>query len=959
MNSTERVFSLLKFLEADRPPVIPEMFGVTATLVGETPRNYVSSGAVLAKCQIEAQKMIGYDAVFAVADLCVEAEAIGCGIVYPDDNYPYVAEPVLKNPADFGKLTLPDARNSGRMPEMLNAVRILKKKTGGRIPVVAGASGPMTIASRIMDIEKMLYMIVDEPARFRAILDYCGEVCFNWMSALAAEGADILIMSDPSSSPSVLPAKVYREFAEGSVSSIFARLKRIYPEKFTWYSVAGPLQNNTAIISYSGADITTVDYVVPIEAAMEYSGITAINGNVKPLLFLESNPEEIYGEARKLFKAARVRERFILGSGCEIPLYAEAENIKALMRAAEDEKMYFEKVNGHFKGAKTVSIFPHKKKIYVKPGSILLDAINNSGVQVTSYCTRSGSCGKCLVKLKRGSVNAPAGPEYIQLQSQSGPLNERLACHIRVDDEMDIYIPYFSRILSSSIAAAEGLVKSSIEEEVASYGFSRSILTEPMGEVSLTSGPLSCEEWLRGKFPGFRIDPDVIGRFASLAQDGKKKLFAVLDGNRKEVLDFSVSEKVYGLAVDIGTTTISAYAHDLRDGKMVCVGSIENAQNRWGQDIITRSTSAINDPSLLGPLQRSLIEGVNYLISTFHQSHSLPNDHIYDMVIVGNPVIIHLLLGLSPELLTQSPFIPTVTGWVSITAGDFPPAVGFSVNPKCRVELLPSIGGFVGADAVAGVLATSMHKRDEISLFVDIGTNGEVVLGNRGKLFCTSVAAGPAFEGPSLTHGHMVRNGIISSMKMSSGEFVFKTIGNSVPLGLCGSAVIDILSEFVRHKIINNRGKFLNESENPNITNGHYIVVAKQKTAIFKPITVSAKDVEEIQKAKSAVRTAIDLLIKVAEIRPEDIRNIYLSGTFGVSINVENAKMIGMIPDFPWAKVRFIKNSAGIGARIALLSRNARMEAKAIPAAAKYLNLANHPEFINYFIENMLFPDAR
>ena len=962
MNSTERVFSLLKFLETDRAPVIPEMFGVTATLTGETPRNYVSSGAVLAKCQVEAQKMIGHDAVFAVADLCIEAEAIGCGIVYPAENYPHVKEPVLKNPSDLKKLSIPDPQKSGRMPEMLNAVRILKKKMGGRIPVVAGASGPMTIASRILEIERMLYLIVDEPARFRGIMDYCGEVCFTWMAALAAEGADIMIMSDPVSSPSVLPAKVYREFAESSVHSVFARLKQAFPEKFTWYSVAGPLQNNTAIMSYAGADITTIDYVVPIETAMEYSGITAINGNVKPLLFLESNPDEIYAEARKLFKATRVRERFMLGSGCEIPLYSPAENIKALVRAAEDEKTHFEKVNGHFKGSKTVSIFPHKKRIYVKPGAVLLDAINDSGVQVTSYCTRNGSCGKCLVKLKRGSANSPTGPEYIQLQSRNGTPDERLACHIRVDEEMEIYIPYFSRILSNSAAAANEFIKASVEDEVATYGFSTAILTEPMGEVSLmsTPAPISCEERLRERFPDFRIDPDIIGRFASLAREPRKNMFAVLDRNRKEILDFTVSEKIYGLAVDIGTTTISAYVHDLRDGKLVCVGSTENAQNRWGQDIITRSTNAINDPSLLGPLQRSLIEGINYLISTFHQNHSLPNDHIYDMTIVGNPVIIHLLLGLSPELLTQSPFIPTVTGWISMSAGDFPPSASFSINPKCRVEVLPSFGGFVGADAVAGVLATSMHRKDEVSLFVDIGTNGEVVLGNRSGLFCTSVAAGPAFEGPSLTHGHMVRNGIISSMKMNGGgEFVFKTIGGSVPLGLCGSAVIDILSEFVRHKVINNRGKFQNEAENQNIKNGHYIVVAKQKTAIFKPITVSGKDIEEIQKAKSAVRTAIDLLIKEARIRPEDIRNIYLSGTFGVSVNIENAKMIGMIPAFPWAKVRFIKNSAGIGARIALLSRNARMDAKAIPAQARYLNLANHPEFIAHFIENMLFPGTR
>ncbi len=962
MNPKERVFSLLKFLETDRAPVIPEMFGVTATLTGESPRNYAKSGTVLAKCQIESQQMIGYDALFAVADLCVEPEAIGCGIAFPEGNYPHVQEPVLKNPADLKKLTIPDPRSSGRMPEMLNAVRILKKHAAGRLPVVAGASGPMTIASRIMDIEKMLYMIVDEPTRFREVMDYCGEVCSTWMHALAAEGADIVIMSDPASSPSILPAKVYRNFTEGPVRSIFARLKQDFPEIFTWYSVAGPLQNNTAIISYVGADITTVDYVVPIEAAMEYSGITAINGNVKPLLFLESDPDTIYTEARRLLNAARVRERFILGSGCEIPLYSAAENIKALLRAAVDEKGYFENLNRHFEGAKPVSIFPHKKKIYVKPGSVLLDAINESGVQVTSYCTRSGSCGKCLVKLKRGSANSPTGPEYIQLQSRNGTPDERLACHIRVDEELEIYIPYFSRILTNSVAAAERFIKPSIESELSAYGLSPSIAAEPLGEISLatSAGTASSEEWLRRRFPGYAIEPDIMSRFTGLAEDGRNNLYAVVDVNRKEILDFSFSGKIYGLAVDIGTTTISGYVHDLRDGKMVCVGSTENTQNRWGQDIITRSTSVINDTSLIGPMQRSLIEGINYLISTFHQSHSLSNTHIYDMTIVGNPVIIHLLLGLNPELLTQSPFIPTVTGWISMTAADFHPPSGFAVNPKCRVEILPSFGGFVGADAVAGVLATVMHKKDDISLFVDIGTNGEVVLGNKEKLFCTSVAAGPAFEGPSLTHGHMVRNGIISSMKLNgNGTFVFKTIGDSVPLGLCGSAVIDVISEFVRHGLINGRGRFVNEADNPNIKNGHYIVVPKQNTAIFKPITVSAKDIEEIQKAKSAVRTAVDLLIQEAGIRPENIRNIYLSGTFGVSINIENAKMIGMIPDFPWAKIRFIRNSAGIGARIALLSRNARQEAKAIPAQVTYMNLANNPSFINRFIGNMLFAEVK
>lgn len=955
----DRVRSALTFQEVDRPPVMPEIFALAATMMGETPRNYVRSGKVLAECQIEAQKRVGYDVLFAAADLCVEPEALGCGVEYPEDNYPHVKEPVLRGHADLKKLSVPSVAGAGRMPEVLSAVRILKREAAGNIPVAAAVCGPMTLASRIMDIEKMLYMIVDEPARFRDILGFCAEVSTVWTRALAAEGADIILMVDPSSSPSVLPSKIFREFSEAPVRSIFGRLKTEFPDILTWYSVAGPLQNNHAIMSRTGADITTVDYVVPIETAMEYSGMTVINGNIRPLLFLDAGPQDLYREARRLFSATRTWERFILGSGCEVPLYSNPENLRALIRAATDEAGFFEGGNDRPAGSREITILPHRKRIFAPAGASLLDAINQSGIQITSYCTKNGSCGKCLVKINNGSPEPPGASEAAHLINRTGSPSERLACHVQVRDDMEIYIPYFSRMLPNSIGAPDEFINRFIDRELASYGISSPIRAEAVAPPLLgeDADPHS-GGWRGGQFAGYLENPLAKRKRAAYAGRGQgAPVYAVVNDTTREILDFTDTDDIAGLAVDIGTTTITAYVHDLKKGSFICVGSIQNPQNRWGQDIVTRSANAAKDPAILPRMQKSLVEAINLLISSFHQGHSLEENRIYDIVIVGNPVIIHLLLGLNPEQLVQYPFVPSVSGWVSKNAADFRFPADLHVNPKCRVEILPDLGGFVGGDALAGVLAVSMHRKDDLSLLVDIGTNGEVLLGNKDGIFAASVAAGPAFEGPSLTHGHLVRKGIIHSMKMKGdGQFRFETIGGGMPLGLCGSSVIDIFAEFVRHKIIDRRGRFVNEEGNPNIKNGHYVVVPKQKTAIFKPITVSKKDIEEVQKAKSAVRSAIDLLVKEAGVRPERIKHVYVSGAFGVSINLKNAKAIGMVPDYPWAEFKLIKNAAGIGARICLLSSRARREALEIAAMTKQISLSGHPDFTAHFVENMLFP---
>lgn len=958
MNSFERIRAVIQFREYDRVPVIPEMIGVTATIAGVSPRDYVRSGQVMADCQLEALRKIKYDAVFAIADLCVEAEALGCSLFYPEDNYPYVKKIILHNPGAIKKIGIPNPHSDGRLPEILKAVRILKQEVGGSVPVFAHVIGPITLAARIMDVEKMLYLIVDNPDKFRDLLNFCQQVSTTFAMALVEEGADGIIMFDSVASPSVLPPKIFKEFELNPVRTVFAKIKEMDSEVITWYSVAGPVHTNKALLEDVAADITTVDYMVPIDLAMKHSMVTVINGNIKPMLFQDGSEKEIFQNAITLLSATRPIERFILGSGCEIPLYSDIKKISVLVKAVKEQAKTFEYVNSSAHKPHEITIIPDRKKIRVSTGDNLLDVMHKAGIAITSYCDNSGSCGRCLIYVKKGKTIPPDKIEKLQLQSRDAHPNERLACCIGIKEPMEIYIPYFSRTFQFQNAFSDKWYEKSIGKELDIFGFKPNIEVKQLNLTSLSgSSTLSYEKRIAKQLNNYKIDPFIIGNFASLFLNKQQDINVIIDREKAEVIDFSCSNKIYGLAIDIGTTTISAFLHDLTTGELKYAGSIENPQQQWGFDIITRTTKIVNDPTMLHTQQDNLIEGINNLIFNFHHNHSISNNHIYEIAVVANPVMIHLLLGLSPESLAQSPFVPTVSQRVSISIENLRSQTKLAVNSRCRVEILPSIGCFVGADTVAGILATGIHKKQKISLFVDIGTNSEIVLGNRDRLICTSVPAGSAFEISHLTSGHTYQNGIITNIDIDpAGSVQYETTGKATPCGMSGSSTIDAIAEFLRHGIINRRGHLINRHQWPQIKNNVFILVPKQKTTANNPIFISTNDIEEIQKAKSAIMTGITLLINEMGIAQKDIRNIFISGSFGININIKNAITIGMLPDFPWAEFKFLKNSAGIGARVILLSRNARKIASDIALQVEHINLANHKDFFKFFIENMLFP---
>lgn len=874
MNSLERIRAIIEFQPTDRPAVAPEVIAVTATAAGAPVRDYVRSGAVIAECQAALQRRIDSDVVFAVADLCVEAEALGCPVEFPDDNYPSVTAPVLAPPYRMDRLAIPDPRRDGRMPEALRAVRLLKEIYGGRVPVVANAIGPITLASRIMDVEKMLYMIVDEPERFRDILSFCLRVSTAFAEEQARAGADGIMVFDPMASATVLPPKVFRQFEAEPVRALFAAVRAIKPDIITWYSVAGPAQTNPALMTVVAADITTVDYLAPIETAMRYAASTVINGNLMPALFLEGEERAIYSQARALLAATREKERFILGSGCEIPLNSPVENIAALGRAARDELSRIRRVNGPFGGSSQVTFLPSRARVYVRPGASLMEAAQLAGVSITAHCGLNGSCGACVVETLQGELTPLSEEETLNLGGAPG--GARLACQARPLGEVTVYVPHASRGRPDALEAPPELYQRDID--IGSFRLA------PLAAAEITEEP-------------------------------------------------SRPSTITGLALDITPCVTVAYTHDLADGALIAANLVETPRLEWM--LTHRGDPAPQRSSALA--QRYLLEQINHILSWLHHRQPSLCDSVREiMVSAGGDVARELFRGARGRTL--------------ICAKSLSPDVALTAHPDCRLSLMPGAQDGAGADTVAAALAAGVAPEGEYTLIVNVAGGGSVILGGGGRLLCAPVAAGYALERPmARKSGHGYSDGLIYQVRAEGGRLSWRALGDAAPVGALGSAMVDVLAAFRKQGIIDDSGRFSGKER----ATGVFVLAAKQHTALYSPICITQADIAAAQKAKASYHTAITILLRRMGIGAQDVRRVILSGAPGALFDLRSASAVGLLPAFPRAAARFIPNLSGMGARLALLSADARERAAALGAAMTQQSLYEAGDFPELMVRHM------
>ena len=412
------------------------------------------------------------------------------------------------------------------------------------------------------------------------------------------------------------------------------------------------------------------------------------------------------------------------------------------------------------------------------------------------------------------------------------------------------------------------------------------------------------------------------------------------------------NERVLGFAADIGSTKLAGYLLDLSTGEVLAVSTEMNPQIPYGEDIITRITNAIRTPKNNTILHETLVDGIRKLINDACTNAGRKQEDIKDTVLVGNTAMQHFILGIDPHPLSRNPFMPENLAHRNL------PQKTLDLASKSPVYIPPLIAGFVGADCIAATLATGLHKAEETSFLIDIGTNTEIVIGDKNKLVACSCASGPAFEGAHIKYGMRAATGAIEGVWINPDtlEPSIRTIDNAEPIGICGSGLIDLLAELLKTGIMDSTGR-LNRLDHPRIREHNsvyeYVVAWGEES---QDIAITQLDIRELQKGKAAIYSGAYVAMKRLNLAPEDIKHIYIAGAFGTYIDKQSATQIGMIPEFPQNNIQQVGNAAGTGARMMLLSRKARREAEWIPKQVEYIELATSSIYNQEYLDALMFP---
>jgi uncharacterized 2Fe-2S/4Fe-4S cluster protein (DUF4445 family) len=606
----------------------------------------------------------------------------------------------------------------------------------------------------------------------------------------------------------------------------------------------------------------------------------------------------------------------------------------------------------------TVVFEPEGKRVKTSLGNTVFQVAKEAGIEIRSECGGEGLCGKCRVIIKNSeAVREATEAERRHLLQSEIDSGYRLACQTRIFRNVAVMIPPESRLESRKIQVLglERKVKLSPYVKKFHLELPKPTLSDIRPDLERLLDALS-QQNQNGS--SLEIDYEILKTLPNTFRDADWDVTAtVCDDHRIVAVEpGDTSTDLYGFAVDIGTSKIVVHLVDLTSGKTLAIESIENPQIIHGEDIITRITFAAVNKANLETLQKVAVDGVNEVLHQACAKAIVDPGRVYYGMVVGNTAMHHFFLGIQPKYVALSPFTPAAKRQINVAAKE----LKIGINPRGQITFLPIIAGFVGADAVADLLATGMYESDELSLLIDIGTNTEVIVGDKDDILCCSCASGPAFEGAHITHGMKAVTGAIERIRISSDlDVEYETIGDVKPKGLCGSALIDVVAETLKHRIINSEGRF-----NPQIESRRsrkkggkreFVVAWGYETATSKEITVKQKDIRQIQLAKAAIYTGCSILMKTKKLREKDLERVFIAGAFGNYINPENAKSIGLVPDIPTHKIRFVGNTAVTGAKMALISKDMKEKIELISKKTRYLELADAPDFNQEFIKSLSF----
>ena len=623
---------------------------------------------------------------------------------------------------------------------------------------------------------------------------------------------------------------------------------------------------------------------------------------------------------------------------------------------------------------------PSDKTASVPTGTLVVEAMRQAGVDIAQPCGGQGRCGRCAVIVESGEVRRRS---TLRLSAADVEAGYALACQAVVEADATILIPEQEkierRLVTDKTARKVGVPfpydpardqtlralaltldpptladsaddYSRLQRALAPYGIRN--LDIPLSLLYELGARLREADWQVTAI----IETDNWRR-----PDGPPRLIDLLPSPVGTVGDRVGGEdeynNIYGLAVDIGTTTVSVYLVNLQTGEAIDSAAEYNGQIARGEDVISRIIYASKNGGL-GELGARIRETINTVVTRLIERNHVERQQIYKATVVGNTTMTHLFLGLPPASIRLTPYIPTVNQPLPLLASE----VGLDVHPLAAVDCLPGVASYVGADITAGVLSSGLAAADALTLFIDVGTNGEITLGTRDWLVSCACSAGPAFEGAGVVCGMRATRGAIEEVWINSrtGEPTYRVIGDVKPKGICGSGLISLLAELFITSIMDKGGNFKLGAVTPRVRVGEhgpeYVVAWAGETATGRDIVLTKVDIDNLMRAKAAIYAGFVVLAQSVGVDLADVDQVLIGGAFGKYINVEKAVQIGLLPDAPWSKFHFLGNTAVLGAYMALLSREARAQVKAIAEKMTYVELSADNTFYDAFTSALFLP---
>ncbi len=595
-----------------------------------------------------------------------------------------------------------------------------------------------------------------------------------------------------------------------------------------------------------------------------------------------------------------------------------------------------------------IELQPIGSRAEIAPGETILSAAQSAGVELQAVCGGVGTCGQCKVRLIAGSLSAATSQESEKLGPELLSTGHRLACQAIPESHVVLEIP------PESLTASQ---------RVQIDGREIPVVVDPLViPFDLTVNPSQPGAILEAIRHAADLDVHVaegrLEQFIETARQFGGSFRAVVSKESSPPTLVSVlrqKNSIFGMAVDLGTTKLASYLVDLETGKTVAQRGLMNPQIACGEDVISRISYASLDGKAAQWLQHEVLGALNQMLSEFCRDLSISSEQIVEMVAAGNTAMHHFFAGLPVQQLGQAPYLPATAEPLHLAAQN----LGLQIAQRAAIYTPPNIAGYVGGDHVAmlvGIDADS-HTGGPPFLAIDLGTNTEITLGVHRRLLTCSCASGPAFEGAHIRHGMRAAPGAIERVLFECGNFQIYTIERRLPIGICGSGILDAIAALLDASVLESRGNFRKGAERvqQNGDGGEFLLVNAANSGTGSEIVVTRQDISEIQFAKAAIRAGIEILLEVGGLDASALEQIIIAGAFGSYLDVQSAVRIGLFPQIPLGKIRQVGNAAGIGARQMLVSNSQRRLGESLAKQVEYVELANHPHFQNKFAQSLFF----